>query len=294
MKRLNAMYIVIAAVLFVLSIALTKLPAYNTTGSEEINASSEYITNIADIGLSELESDEESGNISGDDIKQESSTDDNNSETETMETETETESQLTEEEESIRDYLENTDFSEIIDFNAQKPFEIKVNRVCNCVTIYGINKDGDYDIPYKTMTCSTGLYKENTPLGTYYISDKYDWRMMIDGSFAQYAVRFNGGVMFHSIPYYSMNKGDMEWEEYNKLGENASLGCVRLQIEDVKWIFDNCPIGTKVYVYDDEENPGPLGKNIVKKIDSNNPFKGWDPTDPDENNPWNKVKTSNN
>ena len=138
MKRLNAMYIVIAAVLFVLSIALTKLPAYNTTGSEEINASSEYITNIADIGLSELESDEESGNISGDDIKQESSTDDNNSETETMETETETESQLTEEEESIRDYLENTDFSEIIDFDAQKPFEIKVNSVHNLYNILEI------------------------------------------------------------------------------------------------------------------------------------------------------------
>ena len=292
MRKLNAIYFIIAAVLFVLSIAITKLPAYRAIGSQDDETTeqaleiSESIEELEGV-LRETESSLKNSNINTEVIIQSESIEET-TEFETLENETETE--LTEEEESIKEYLENTDFEELIDFNASKPYKISVNRAANCVTVYGLDFDGEYSIPYKTMTCSTGLYKENTPLGTYYISDKYDWRMMIDGSFAQYAVRFNGGVMFHSIPYYSMNKGDMEWQEYNKLGEAASLGCVRLQVVDVKWIFDNCPIGTEVYVYDDEENPGPLGKNSCEKLDENSVFRGWDPTDPDENNPWNNIK----
>ena len=113
---------------------------------------------------------------------------------------------------------------------------------------------------------------------------------MIDDSYAQYASRFNGGIMFHSVPYLDMDKGMLEWEEYNKLGSAASLGCVRLRVVDAKWIYDHCAEGTKVTVYDDEENPGPLGKEILDTIDENSEFKGWDPTDDDKDNPWNKPK----
>ncbi|WP_418253284.1 L,D-transpeptidase [Gordonibacter urolithinfaciens] len=34
-----------------------------------------------------------------------------------------------------------------------------------------------------------------------------------------------------------------------RLGMNLSHGCVRLAIENAKWIYDNIPSGTKVYVY---------------------------------------------
>lgn len=178
-------------------------------------------------------------------------------------------------------------YSDLIDFSADYPYYIKVNRAFNTVTIYGRDFDGDYSVPYKTMTCSTGLYKGNTPLGEYEISDKYDWRIMIDDSYAQYASRFNGGVMFHSVPYFSPDNGDLEWEEYNKLGQAASLGCVRLRVIDAKWIYDNCPEGTCVEVYDDEDNPGPLGKELLEIIPEDSECKGWDPTDPNEDNLWN-------
>ena len=39
--------------------------------------------------------------------------------------------------------------------------------------------------------------------------------------------------LFHSVPYYSMNKGDLEDGQYNKLGDYASLGCVRMCVRDV-------------------------------------------------------------
>ena len=34
-----------------------------------------------------------------------------------------------------------------------------------------------------------------------------------------------------------------------RLGMNISAGCVRMQIDQAKWIYDNIPRGTKVVVY---------------------------------------------
>ena len=159
-------------------------------------------------------------------------------------------------------------------------YYIRVNRAANCVTIYGLDDSGFYSVPLRAMICSTG---EATPLGVYTTSDMYTWRMLEGDVFGQYAIRIHGSIMFHSVPYYTPNKNDIEYEEYNKLGKKASLGCIRLKVEDEKWIYDNCPAGTTVDIYDDAEHPGPLGKPSAMKI---NLGCGWDPTDPDENNPW--------
>ncbi len=171
-----------------------------------------------------------------------------------------------------------------------KDYKIMVNRAANCVTVYEKDADGGYSIPVMAFVCSCGREGEETPLGTYRTSDYYEWRLMVDGSYGHYAVRFNGGIMFHSIPYYTADAGDMEWEQYNLLGETASLGCVRLACADAKWIYDNCRRGTEVPVYDDAQNPGPLGKPEEIKLTEDNPYRTWDPTDTDENNPWNEIR----
>ena len=233
MKKFNILYIGLAIVFFVASLLIMKIPGdsglnrNDDTSTDEISATMEEKNDTEkDINEIGMETDTNSS------TQKESESEIESSEVVSeMKSETETEVETLSEEEikkqEIEDYLKNTNFSALIDFKAEKPYMIMVNRACNCVTVYGIDFHGEYTVPYKTMTCSTGLYQGNTPLGEYYISDKYNWRMMIDASFAQYAVRFNGGVMFHSVPYHTMNKGDMEWEEYNKLGEPASLGCVR-------------------------------------------------------------------
>lgn len=169
------------------------------------------------------------------------------------------------------------------------PYLIKVNRVLNCVTVYTKDSNGKFTVPYKSMACSTGKYINNTPLGTFKVSSRYTWRLMVDGTHSQYATRFYGGILFHSVPCYSPHKNQLEYEEFNKLGSPASLGCVRLNVQDAKWIYDNCPYGTTVIVYDDETSPGPLGKPSVIKIPEDSPYRGWDPTDPDSSNPWNNC-----
>ena len=177
-------------------------------------------------------------------------------------------------------------YKKLINFKADYPFIIKVNLARQWVCVYGLDHEGHYSVPYKIFICSTGRYEGGTPKGAYSITDKYDWRLMVDNSYAQYAVRFNGPIMFHSVPYYSAHKDDLEVEEYNKLGTPASLGCVRMNVTSVKWIYDKCPVGTKVIVYSMKNEKAPLDLPVLKKAKSKGKLKGWDPTDPDENNPW--------
>lgn len=171
------------------------------------------------------------------------------------------------------------------------PYYIRVNRKQNCITVYTLDESGEYTVPYKAMICSTGLYNA-TPRGTFQLSTKYRWRELYGGVYGQYATRIHGGVLFHSVPYYRKSENSLCTEKYNKLGQQASMGCVRLTVEDAKWISENCPEGTGVEIYEDD-NPGPLGKPEAIKIDTDNPNKGWDPTDPSEDNPWNEVSTDN-
>ena len=127
-----------------------------------------------------------------------------------------------------------------------------------------------------------------TPRGTFHLSTKYLWKELYGKVYGQYATRITGGVLFHSVPYYKKSKSALCTEKYNKLGQQASMGCVRLTVEDAKWIADNCPSGTTVEIYEDDD-PGPLGKPEAAHIDTDSPNKGWDPTDPDVANPWHQL-----
>ena len=166
----------------------------------------------------------------------------------------------------------------------KKPYYIKVNREANCVTVYTYDEAGNYTVPVKAMTCSVGL-DGKTPLGVFKISDKYTWRLLFGEVYGHYAIRFNGHIMFHSVPYMTTSNDTLKEGQFNLLGQPASLGCVRLCVADVKWIYDNCAKGTVVEVYDSPD-PGPLGKPSMPQIDPNSPFRAWDPTDPNPANPW--------
>lgn len=194
---------------------------------------------------------------------------------------------VSEENTEIIENMENTESTETQETAAEFPYYIRINRKQNCITVFSLDENGEYTVPCKAIICSTGLYNA-TPRGTYHLSTKYLWRELYGGVYGQYATRITGGILFHSVPYYKKTKDSLCTDKYNKLGQQASMGCVRLTVEDAKWIADNCPVGTAVEIYDDD-NPGPLGKPEADKIDADSPNKGWDPTDPDEENPWHAV-----
>lgn len=165
-------------------------------------------------------------------------------------------------------------------------YSIKVNKKTNTVTVY-IKEDNGKLKPYKAMVCSIGREGHETPEGKgYKTSDYYDWRLMVDNTYGRYAVRFNGSIMFHSVPYYKSKKDSLEWQDYNKLGSPASLGCIRLAVADAKWIFDNCRRGTEVEVYSGPASTDPLGTPDPIKLDTKSKYRDWDPTDLTPENPW--------
>lgn len=164
------------------------------------------------------------------------------------------------------------------------PYLIAVNRAASTVTVLALDEEGNYTRPYMAMVCSGG---EDTPLGFFATPVNYDWRLLSGPSYGQYATRIWDAYLFHTVPYYSQHKDDIEYDQFNQLGTPASLGCIRLLVCDVKWIYDNCPIGTRVVIYDNAEDPGPMGKPGTIYTDPNDEAKrGWDPTDPDPANPW--------
>ena len=168
------------------------------------------------------------------------------------------------------------------------PYYIKVNYAQNVVTIYQKDEDGNYTVPIKAMVCSTGVATPTS--GVYTTSDKYTWGTLVGGVHGQYCTRIVKSILFHSVPYtVKYDNSSLEYWEYDKLGTSASAGCVRLTVQDAKWIFNNCAAGTKVEFYADS-NPGPLGKPSAQKISSEEELRGWDPTDPAEGNPWRNIK----
>lgn len=172
------------------------------------------------------------------------------------------------------------------------PYLIKVNRAQNTITIYSKDNKGKYTVPHKAMVCSVGMRNTPTVLGTYNTKGKYRWKELNGKVFGQYSTRIVGGILFHSVYYYkNQNPATLASKQYNKLGEAASQGCIRLTVEDAKWIYDNCPVGTTVTIYDDAKNPGPLGKPVAIKLPTT---AKWDPTDPSKENPYKNKKPTIN
>ncbi len=173
-----------------------------------------------------------------------------------------------------------------ISSNYTGDYVIKVNRLTNRVFIYGRDEEGLFTNLVNVFICSvgTGPGSNETPLGVFYTSDKYVWRSLYGGTYGQYATRFFGAYLFHSVPYTSQRKDALKSEEYNKLGGAASQGCVRLTVEDAKWIYDNCRKRTLVFVYE-SDSPEP-DIDPIPKMDLTDARCCWDPTDPDKSNPW--------
>lgn len=182
-------------------------------------------------------------------------------------------------------YLANTDVlnENLNNIYEKNPYFIKVNRSQNCVTVYTYDKNGEYTVPVRAMICSTGINKATVLGDDFYIYYKQEWNPLFNDVYGHYVSGFYGDYLFHSVPYEDASADTLETEEFNKLGDEGSLGCVRMETADVKWIYDNCPEYTPVTVYDDD-NPGPLGKPKAIKITDHTC--GWDPTDDDPQNPY--------
>lgn len=91
--------------------------------------------------------------------------------------------------------------------------------------------------------CTIGKKTTPTPKGNFKIGIKGLYFGVERGYKCWYYTQFKGNYLFHSIIYNldgSVRDG--------RLGMALSDGCVRLEKINAKWIYDNIPENTKVYI----------------------------------------------
>ena len=99
----------------------------------------------------------------------------------------------------------------------------------------------------REMIVSTGAPINPTPKGEYKTTVHTE-HFNSYGVRAWYATGFIGGLyLFHSSPYEIDSEPRVCTDD--RLGEPHSHGCVRMKLEDAKWMYDNLPLRTKVVIF---------------------------------------------
>ena len=96
--------------------------------------------------------------------------------------------------------------------------------------------------------CTTGAPSSPTVLGEYTVTGKgysFNGALSLPAYTCYYYTQFYGDYLIHSVEYYQNTFDVLD----GRLGLNLSHGCVRLPIDQAKWIYDNIPYGTKVVTY---------------------------------------------
>lgn len=102
----------------------------------------------------------------------------------------------------------------------------------------------DWDL-VKEFSCSTGLPGKETPKGIFAVTNRGEW--FFSDEFDQggkYWVQFMGDYLFHSVPFDETQTVILD----DTLGTPASHGCIRLKVEDAKWLYDNIANDTKIII----------------------------------------------
>ena len=119
---------------------------------------------------------------------------------------------------------------------------ILVDRAACKVSIFAGGFGAWNNIMY--WDCAPGKSSTPTVSGTFTVQGKGYY---FDSGSARcfWYTQFYGNYLFHSVLYSKYNGSLMD----GRVGIPLSHGCVRLQIDNAKWIYDNIPRGTKVVIY---------------------------------------------
>ena len=133
-------------------------------------------------------------------------------------------------------------------YSSNTGYLILVDRDEHEVAIYSGSKWNWTQV--KRFACGNGKSSTPTITGEFNIPSKYPRSQpYFDSGSARcwYPTRIYGGYLFHSVLYYPASSPNTIMD--GRLGVGVSHGCVRLALNNAKWIYDNIPIGTKVVIY---------------------------------------------
>lgn len=140
----------------------------------------------------------------------------------------------------------NTTYADYINnkgFTSSTKYLVWVETSSQNTMVFQKNQSGKFEL-VKKMICSTGVNK-GTPKGNFKLSSRrWNWlwfRKYNCG--AKYVTQLFGNYLFHSFPM-DKDKNILD----TTLGKPASHGCIRLSVDNAKWIHDNITGGTTIYI----------------------------------------------
>lgn len=131
------------------------------------------------------------------------------------------------------------------------PYAVTVDVRNQVVTVYGRDDNGGYTNVVRKMICSTGTTSHPSDLGDWTLNGKTArWATFPKwgGGWAQYWTRINSGIAFHSVLYNTTDTMALATGSYKALGSRASHGCIRLLVDDAKWVYENLGKGVVVTI----------------------------------------------
>ncbi len=147
------------------------------------------------------------------------------------------------------------------------------------LTVYKADNEGYYTVPVKTISCASGTTPAKTPVGIHTLrggeSGRLRWKTFSASCHAQYGIYYANGVLLHSTCYGDTRENSIISWYYESIGASSTGGCLRMQVGEMLWIWENCPEGTKLQIV----NGSPRGMECERpeKIPDSSMY---DPTDP--------------
>lgn len=171
------------------------------------------------------------------------------------------------------------------DIEGSDDYYIEVNKRLNAVIVYQYSKNKKKKTPYKVFSCSIG---SSVKKGNYKTSNTYAW-IDINGNWHKYNTQFGEKAWIQSAGYKDKYDYALMKTSYRAIGKKQKSGaCIMLTAGDAYWIYDNCKTNTEIVIVNGKKKsklPMPVEKTVKA-----HKYCGWDPTDPDKNNPYRKIK----
>ena len=116
------------------------------------------------------------------------------------------------------------------------------------VTVYERDETGAYSRIVRQFLCTTGKMEVDpedpedvatpTPRGIWRIGgrERFGKFANFSGEYARYWTQIVGSVYFHSIMFSRRDVDHLQRSAFRNLGRAASHGCVRLYVEDARWL----------------------------------------------------------
>jgi len=126
------------------------------------------------------------------------------------------------------------------EINSDTDYFVAVSKSQRQVYIY--HKEYDSWVNIKVFTCNIGAPDSPTIEGNFYSGLKGK-DLRINETCVKYFTQISGNYLFHSVPY-----NDIGEVIDGRLGEAVSHGCVRLSLENAKYIYDIIPARTGIKI----------------------------------------------